>query len=295
MVRQSGQTKGLALKSPTCGATVGETIAAYRRRLRQSCRDLPWSQEELAFASGTDQAHISRIESNRQHPEYSTLVRICDALALSQTERSYLLALAGYQVVPPLPDATTIHDVLGKLAPILDGLAYPASCIDEGERLWHLNPLAVLAWGECYGTTQPEQCLAYIRGRRSLETIFEPGHYQERLAVWAAYYADFDHVLYRNVALFWRAYRARAHDPDLNAALSRLQQNPHFCELWERISHGENDLLYVDHTTYTIRHPTLGELRFHCWRTRAAIDERFIVVHYSPVDAPTSQILASLA
>jgi transcriptional regulator with XRE-family HTH domain len=294
MVRQLGRPNGVESKSQPRNGTLGEIITAYRRRLRQPYRDLPWSQEELAFASGTDQAHISRIESNRQHPEYSTLGRICDALALSQTERSYLLALAGYQVVPPLPDDAAIRGALRKLAPLLDSFAYPATLIDEGERMWYSNELAVTLWGECYGSSCQERCLELIRGRRSLETIFEPAHYRERIAAWAAYYEDLEHVLLRNVALFWRAFRVRANDPEMKAALSRLSQNPDFCQLWDRVSHGENDLLYVDHATYTIHHPELGQLRLHCWRTRAAIDERFIVVHFSPVDAVTSRILTSL-
>src|SRR5947207_7304127 len=67
---------------------LGDALAFYRSRCRRPNSPRPWSQEELAFASGTDQSHISRIENNQRHPEYATLERICGALALTPAEHA---------------------------------------------------------------------------------------------------------------------------------------------------------------------------------------------------------------
>jgi transcriptional regulator with XRE-family HTH domain len=277
------------------GPRLGEVIASYRRRRRQPQRNAPWSQEELAFASGTDQAHVSRIESNRQHPEYSTLARICDALDLSQIERAYVLALAGYQIAAPLPDERDVDAVVAKLGPVLEGYPYPASLMDEGERIWHQNRLAVRLFGPLFGASDLAGWAAVARGQRTVEAIFDPDRYAEALPRWRAVYEDLDYMLTRNVALFWRACHVRLNDQELNRTVARLMRNPDFRRRWERVESGESDLLFIDHALYGIRHPQFGCLRMNSWRTRTAIDERFIVTHFSPVDAATSHLLQRLA
>jgi transcriptional regulator with XRE-family HTH domain len=294
-MQTSGVARVPAIGKPDSLSNLGSIIAAYRRRRRQPYRDLPWSQEELAFTSNTDQAHISRIESNRQHPEYSTLSRICDALELSQTERAYVLAMAGYRVGPPLPDDASVSSALAKLAPLLDSYPYPASLIDESERMWHLNPLAVRLWGACYGSTDQQACLELVRGRRTVEIIFDSDRSNDRLPCWASYYDDIDRVLMRVVALFWRAYRIHTYDVDLNRVALRLADNPACRGYLDRVENGEDVLQFIEHTTYTITHPDYGRLRLHSWRTRAAVDERFVVTHFSPVDSETSRVLERLA
>jgi transcriptional regulator with XRE-family HTH domain len=291
----SGSSHAHAINPIATKGNLGSIITAYRRRRQQPHRDLPWSQEELAFASSTDQAHISRIESNRQHPEYTTLSRICDALELSQTERAYVLAVAGYRVGPPLPDEASVSTVLARLAPLLDSYPYPASLIDESERMWHLNPLAVWLWGDCYGSTDHQRCLELVRGRRTVEIMFESDHSRDCLSRWASYYDDIDRVLMRVVALFWRAYRIHSYDVDLNRAASLLAENPAYRGYLERVENGDDALLFIEHTTYTLTHPHHGRLYLHSWRTRAAVDERFVVTHFSPVDSQTSRVLERLA
>jgi transcriptional regulator with XRE-family HTH domain len=283
---------GPGASPPRLTATLGETIAAYRRRRRQAYRDAPWSQEELAFASGTDQAHISRIESNRQIPEYSTLARLCDALGLSPTERAYVLALAGYQVAAPLPDDHAVSTALERLAPLIDSYPYPVVLLDEGERHWYVNEITVTAWGACYGVGDRLAYLERMRGRRSVEVLFDPHTGAERQACWRHYYEDVDHVLTRIVAAFWRAWRVRLHDPEMQRIVALLLGSPEFIARWARLEHDQSELLFVDDYPYVITHPTLGRLRLHAWRTRVATDERFIVVHFTPTDSATSRMLA---
>jgi len=121
---------------------VGEVIARFRKRLRQADTGSPWSQEDLALEIGTDQAHISRIESNQKHPNLSTLTHICDALKLSQTERTFVLARAGYTERSRPPNTEEIGRVLAKIVPVLESFPYPATLIDDVERMWHFNGVA---------------------------------------------------------------------------------------------------------------------------------------------------------
>lgn len=271
------------------GPSLGEAIADYRRR-RRSYKDRSWSQEELAFACGTDQAHISRIESNRQRPEYSTLVRICEALELSQTESTYILALAGYRVATPLPNEHAVASALSTIAPLIDSSPYPMVLIDEGERIWYMNRFVATLWGECYGATDQKGCLTKVSGGRVVETMFD----DERSRLWDEYYADADKIVGRGVALFWRACHVQPHDPELARICARLKENPKFLAQWQRVESEVNDLLFPDHHTFTITHPSLGPLRLHAWRTRAASDGRFIIINYTPVDGDTSRVLARL-
>ena len=273
-------------------SSLGGLITKYRLRQRHGAA--AWSQLDLAVASETDQAHISRIENNLYHPQYATLVRICDALALSQTERAYILARAGYPVLRRLPDINTVQRVSGKLAPLLDSYPYPALLIDDGERIWYLNAAIVKLWGPCYGANDQQGCLPLFFGKRGLELIFGFDSHAPLLSVWRSYFEDFDELLIRIVALFWRAYRVRPQDAEMSCTLTRLKRYPVFLQLWQRIEAGETDVLYVEHAAYTLRIPTLGRLRFNCWRTHCGIDERFMVVHHTPVDNDTILALERL-
>jgi transcriptional regulator with XRE-family HTH domain len=215
--------------------TLGELIAKYRQRQRQPHHDAPWSQEDLALASETDQAHISRIENDQHHPQYATLVRICDALALSQTERVYVLARAGYPVVRPLPDMNAVRLVSSKLAAVLETYPYPAMLIDDGERIWYLNVLVAKLWGPCYGANDWQGCLTLASGKRTLELIFDPDLHEPLFSTWRSYFEDYGSVLTRNEAYYWRAHQTRPQDPEMTRILSRLKRYPVFLQLWERI------------------------------------------------------------
>jgi transcriptional regulator with XRE-family HTH domain len=274
--------------------TVGEMIAAYRRRHCPPNRQTHWSQEELAFATNTAQGHISRIESNRQIPEYPTLLRVCDALELSATERHYLFALAGYRIVAPLPDAQATDHVLSRLAPLLESYPYPVMLLDDGERNWYFNEYAMLLWGDCYGTPSQQAWRARVRGRRAVEFIFDPAPNAARLPYWQAYYEDVELVLTRVILQFWRAYRSRLNDPEMTEIVNRLSANPEFAKRWERVEQNIEDVLFLDHHTYVCIKPNIGRLQLQAWRTHATIDERFVVVHFTPADAGTALALTRL-
>ena len=271
---------------------LGKLIAAYRER--KLFKGRAWSQEELAFAVGTDQAHISRIESNQIHPQFQTLARICEALNLSSVEWDEILNLAGFQAAPPLPDENAVGWVLRKLQPVLDSYPYPALLLDESERIWFWNALCFYPWGQCYGVSNQHEFVSRVRGKRQLELIFDLQTYPATYSIWAAQWEDIDHIIRRNVALFWRAFRVRQQDPEMNQALNRLKANPDFLEIWGQVLRGPEEILMIEHDTQAVR-TGLGRLEFHVWRTHAAVDTRFVVVHMTPANLPTIDALARLA
>jgi hypothetical protein len=86
----------------------------------------------------------------------------------------------------------------------------------------------------------------------------------------------------------------RPHDHDMSACAVRFKQNPNFISYWERAECENTEALFIEHTTYGIHHPKLGLLNLHAWRTHATMDERFLVVHFTPVDRATSSTLQRL-
>jgi transcriptional regulator with XRE-family HTH domain len=270
--------------APSTRVTVGELIAAFRQRKVHEVTGAPWSQEELALASGTNQAHISRIESNRKHPQYSTLVRLCDALDLPSVKRSYLLALAGYHVEPSLPAEDDAARVVAELAPVVDGYTYPSLVMDVGERIWYVNSLVAEMWGPCLGGSTQAECLASARGRRSLQFLFEL-----RTREWQQYLLRSEPVMDRHAALFWRAYHRHSQDSDMNKALTSLKTSREFLVRWQEMEEGKGKVTLLEHDSLPLKHPRFGSLRFTIWRTTLAADERFIVSHFPPADEATSR------
>ncbi|HYI96954.1 MAG TPA: helix-turn-helix transcriptional regulator [Bryobacteraceae bacterium] len=279
-----GQTSS---KPGTAPATVGETIAAYRRRRIRQRTGEPWSQEELALACETNQAHISRIESNRKHPQYSTLVRLCEALDLPAPKRSYLLALAGYPVYPTLPGPADVERLTSEIVPVLQRYSYPALLMDVGERVWYVNPLLAQMWGEALGGSDHGECMHSIRGRRTLEFVFDPRF----MPVWKGLVQNLERVMDRCVSLFWRAYHLHPQEADMDQVLVTLKCVPEFLQRWQDLEEGKENLLLVEHDWLPIRHPRFGNLRFMIWRTTLATDERFILAHFPPADKQTRQAI----
>jgi transcriptional regulator with XRE-family HTH domain len=268
--------------------TVGETIAAYRRRRICQLTGEPWSQEELALACETNQAHISRIESNRKHPQYSTLVRLCDALALPAPKRAYLLALAGYPVQPKLPDLAEVNSITSELIPVIQRYPYPALLMDAGERVWYVNPLLVPMWGAALGGNTHAECMQSVRGRRTLEFVFD----RRYMPVWKSLMLLLDRTMDRHVSLFWRAYHLHPREADMEQTLATLKAEPEFLKRWQDLEEGKDNLVLVEHDRLQLRHPRFGPLVFMIWRTTLAADERFIVAHFPAADEPTHSAIS---
>ena len=266
---------------------LGALIAAYRERRL-------WCQEELAFAAGTDQAHISRIESNQTHPQFQTLTLICEALNLSIIEQEEIFHLGGFLISPPLPDDNDTTRVLHALQPVLDSYPYPAMVLDEGERIWFWNSFCFYPWGQFYEAFDQNEFALRVRGKCHLEFIFDPQHYPDSYSVWASRWENFDRITRRNVELLWRAFRIRQRDPQMNRCLNRLKTNPAFFKIWQECIFGPEETIMLEHDTQAVR-TDLGRLEFRVWRTHVTTDTRFVVVHFTPSNVGTIDALARVA
>jgi len=278
------------LRPGSSQATVGEIIAAYRQLRVHVGTGKPWSQEELALASGTNQAHISRIESNRKHPHYSTLFRLCEALDMPAAKRCYLLALAGYRVEPALPDKAAVDALLSEFAPVIDRYPYPALLMDVGERIWYVNALLSEMWGPCLGGSTHAKCLMSVRGQRSVQFLFD----SKFMSVWMSRLQDPGPVMDRHVFLFWRAYHLHSQEAEMNMALETLKSNHEFLRRWQYLEDGKMKPAVVEHDSFPLNHPHFSEIVFSIWRTTVAADERFIVAHFPPADDITQLAIGRL-
>jgi hypothetical protein len=167
--------------------------------------------------------------------------------------------------------------------------------LDEAERLWYVNPIVAQVWGPCYGASDQQGCIDLVRGRRVVDLMFDPDPARARLRVWRTFYDDFEGVVGRILSVFARVCAARPNDPELRAAVARLSLDPEFRSRWEVLDLDGDEHLLLDHFPYVITPPSLGALRFHCWRTRVATDERLLVVHFTPTDRHTSRMMARLS
>jgi hypothetical protein len=125
-----------------------------------------------------------------------------------------------------------------------------------------------------------------------VETVFDPDTWPETLAAWRTTYVNLDVVLMSLVDVFARAYRLRPRDREMQAVVERLSRNPEFARRWRLAMQPDSDPLFYDQM---LVHPELGQLHLHLWRTRVPFDERFTVVHFTPVDGQTSDALARLS
>jgi transcriptional regulator with XRE-family HTH domain len=259
--------------------SLGERITAYRRRGRGLSSV---SQEALALGVGTTQGHISRIEGNLTHPNFHTLIRICHALGLAQDEREELIQLAGYGAMSSLPGEPAIYSIVSNLGPILDGCLYPATINDDGERCWYWNGLCAPLLGPLWDVATREEFFASRKGRYSVEVLFEL--YNKCYPFWKVQFEKIDQIVLRHVVLFARACRIRPHEQLLTEALARMKENPKFLKVWQQSQGSVGLPLLSDHDSFAIRCPPL---RFHIWRTRWTLDERFFVTHFTPSDRAT--------
>ena len=278
----------LGRASSTSPKRLGPLIAAYRQRLRQPHNGKAWTQGDLAVAIGTDNAHISRIERGRQHPERGTLLRVCEALHLPIEEEQELLLLAGYAPEPRLPTPDQADRLVAEVLHLVDGLPYPAVIFDVLGRLWHYNPLGAAFYSSAIGVT-PEAWHDLYRGRSGVELWFEEptSHRFQRLI-------PEQHIRWllarkRRLASLWEI------TPQHREVIERLSRYPQFAALWAESERLQHEVGYVDRVFTTVRHADLGELFLEIQWQRLLNDPRFLVSHHRPADEATAAAFARFA
>src|SRR5207249_2531222 len=75
---------------------------------------------------------------------------------------------------PNLPGLSEVEQLTSEIVPILHRYSYPALLMDMGERIWYVNPLLAQMWGKALGGSDHAACMRSVRGRRTLEFVFDP-------------------------------------------------------------------------------------------------------------------------
>lgn len=259
-------------------ASVGQAIAAYRRRQRQLHNGRPWAQEDLAVAIGSDKGHINRIEKGRQVPNRDTLVRICRSLQLDWTDEEELLITAGHAPDLRFPAEDELAAIIGRVSRVIDQVDHPAILLDVIDRNWYWNPSARAFYSGAVGMT-PDELTAVWRGKPILELYFDPLTSARFRRLFCPSHIVRALVRLRRRAGMWQR------TPEYRALIERLSGYPRFVEMWHESNELEENLVYTDQAVTTIRHTRFGSVQVEMWWTRLLKDDRFLVHHHLPVDA----------
>lgn len=99
------------------------TLREYRDRRRMS-------QSRLASAAGFDHSYVSRLESGSRTPTRDAVVKLAEAMLLSDSERDALLASAGF-MPGRIESLFASEPVLSEVLGLLQDRAVPAEVRDD--------------------------------------------------------------------------------------------------------------------------------------------------------------------
>jgi transcriptional regulator with XRE-family HTH domain len=242
-----------------------------------------WVEAEADLGTG----YLQRVESGRVvQPGRATLERILDALGARYSERREVLALFGYTVATPLPDAADIAWAREVCRRELHEVAFPAYAIDCATRL--------IAWNRHFprllGVAPDDQ----LPRRLALEPIliawFDPAAPLGRLV------AEPDTFLPAMIRAL-RYELSLLHGEEWYAAwMARFQAQPRFRHYWNLVEQ-EPEPASAARALVPVRLavPRAGLLQFRLATEPFTRDARFRLVYFFPADADTMRRCAAWA
>ena len=212
---------GKAIFKPgTAPATVGETIAAYRRRRIRNVR------------ASLGRRKNSRLPAKRIRRISAELKAIASTRNI---QRWFAFAMRSICRRPSVPICWLWPDILfsrvcrnwrtSKRVSFRDRFPFyrdtriQRCLMDVGERVWYVNPLLAPMWGEALGGRDHAECMKSVRGRRTLEFVFDPRF----MPVWNGLVQNLERVMDRHVSLFWRAYHLHPQEADMDQVLVEVE------------------------------------------------------------------------
>jgi transcriptional regulator with XRE-family HTH domain len=235
-------------------AELGSFLAARRAEVTPEQVGLPsvgprrltgLRREEVAMLAGIGASWYTWIEQGRaKNVSPNVLTAIADVLGLNETQRQYVMRLAGY-APPARPSHSPTSDAQLNLS-VVDGfLPNPAYFLDYCWNIIAANSTATHLLG--------------IQDRQTnyLDMLFTDPRAVDRFPHWEQDAAD-------AVARFRAQSAELLGDPRLDSLIAELgDKSPAFAKLWDE--HHVND---EPHTTQILNHPQLGPLSM----TRLALD-----------------------
>jgi transcriptional regulator with XRE-family HTH domain len=268
-------------------AHVGAFIRRGRALRRQPYHARPWTQDELAFAIGTDPAHISRIEGGKIVPSRATIDRIALAFELTPPQHALLLRLAGYAPEASLPDDTATQRAVAYIERLVRDYAHPVSLITNDLRLVYVNRFAMRLRG-----LTPEHFNENIRGHRLTEF-----HLESKKRFGANDPVEERDAVVRHLFKLLQLIYERSKDPDLDRTVGDLLQDELFRKTWDQATlELMNELQFsTEFYAWSRSDTVLGPVRFHRWLSAHPLDDRFLVCQDLPADEATRRAFATLA
>lgn len=263
---------------------VGTPGGARLRALREG---LGKAQLRVEAEADLGTGYLQRVESGRVvQPGRATLERILDALGARYSERREVLALFGYLVATPLPDAAEIAWAREVCRGELRDAAFPAYTIDCATRL--------IAWNASFprllGVGPGDSLLARLSRELLLVSWFDPGSPLARLVIEPE---SFLPALIRALRYELR----QLHAEDWYAPwMARLQELPLFRHYWAQVDR-EPEPASAARSLVTVRLavPRVGPLQFRLAAEAFTRDARFRLVYLLPADADTLRQCAAWA
>ena len=173
---------------------------AFGRHLRRWRKARGKSQLELSMIAGYSQRHLSFVESGRAQPSRSTVMVLCEALAVPLGSRNALLLAAGFAPVyrERAIDGSELAPFRRELEALLERHdPFPALIVDDAWTLVHANT-AALRFFNWLRRGQP------LQGDNVVQWCFDDNGLKPYMLDWP--------LAARH--LFWRLQREVLADPD---------------------------------------------------------------------------------
>jgi hypothetical protein len=252
---------------------LGRFLAARRRQLVRADLGLPavgrrgtgLRREEVSYLSGVSITWYTWLEQGRDIvPSRQVLDAIARTLRLSATERTYVLALAGYSATPvhagPAPPALPPHvqrllDALGNL---------PAYVMTQD---W-----TFLAWTSAFAASYPNVATVSDEDRNLLWLVFTDPYLHDLQGDWKLHCAH-------HLAQFRAEAGPRLSEPPLAHLVERLlKSSEHFRATWD-----DHDVRGFTSRERVYHHPVVGDLQLELHRATLSDDPHLHMVVYTPV------------
>jgi transcriptional regulator with XRE-family HTH domain len=229
-------------------------------------------REEVAMLSSVGVTWYTWLEQGREiNVSHETLARIAKALRLSESDTSYLFALADVELPGARLDDTKIDP---RIQLVLDGMeAYPAFIINVRWDVVAFNRLADLVY-------EFDDFEGPFARNHIWRACIDPR--RRRL------YVDWTKLFAMSVGTLRAAYASRVGDPSFDALVRELQRSPEFVRAWE--AHYTEPMAGV--APLRLQSDTLGRLSTHSARFFFADGHEHVLFALPPADARTAAVFA---
>lgn len=220
-------------------------------------------REEVAFLSAISVTWYTWLEQGREiSPSRQVLETLARTLRLSETERAYVLSLAGYVSVPP--SGTAVADVPPHVQRLLDAL-------DPNPSFALAPDWGVEGWNRGYAALYPNIATVPSEERNLLWLVFTDPYVRSLLPDW-------DVTSSRFASEFRAEAGPRLGDSKIGYQIEKLKEaSPEFRDTWAR-----HDILGFESRERLFHHPAVGVLRFEHHQVSPSDRPDLHIVVYTP-------------